>query len=376
MADRLIQILAFENVGPGAQVSLPHNLNVQGYAVTPDYAARDNAEFTIDAVTSNSVTVTNTSGAPAACHVWLERKHTIQRAFGAVGTTALAPQPFVPAVGGGGGGGAVSVASSSMSGDGSAGDPLTARGAFVWALGTTWADLYAQMQAVSGPKLCLVEFDPNGARQMTGTAQVELSNVWFVGFSRQDNFNAEMTEISIENDVEILADQQADGVGNRFFGFLRSTNIAWIIEHVVFNGSVIDGGTPERRLIIDLDGGRIQSSNQIVHGPINLTLKNGAEIFSQGGSYTFGLDGDSRVNLYGAAWLRGRVFKKMVGAVQATPALAGVIDAGSQWTDLTYDVDVDWSITQQCFIYGTPDKKLYALFYNSATGTIGAAGMW
>lgn len=108
MGTQLIQVVAFENVAPG-QHTLPHNLNVDGRALVPDIVMQSSADFSIDAVTSTEVTVTNTSAGAASCNVWLEFKHTTQRWFGAAQTTALSPNPFVPAVGGGGGGGGSTV---------------------------------------------------------------------------------------------------------------------------------------------------------------------------------------------------------------------------------------------------------------------------
>ena len=103
MATQLIQIVTFNNVLAGAQVALPHNINVNGRRFVPDFVTRDNASFTIDAVTDTTVTVTNTSGAPASCNVYLRFDHSEQRWFGARGIEQLVPAPFIPAVGGGGG---------------------------------------------------------------------------------------------------------------------------------------------------------------------------------------------------------------------------------------------------------------------------------
>ena len=123
MSTQLIQIVQFAALGAGAQASLPHNINVNGRALIPDFAARDNADFTIDAVTDALVTVTNTSGAPADCNVFLEFKQTTQRWFGAKQVQALSPQPFIPAAGGSGGAAAVEH-DESLAGDGSLATPL------------------------------------------------------------------------------------------------------------------------------------------------------------------------------------------------------------------------------------------------------------
>ncbi len=101
MADQLIQVVAFTNVAPGATVVLPHNINVAGRALIPDFVATSAGGFTVDA-DATTVTATNDGADVASVNVWLEFKHTIQRAFNGVQNTALVPQPFV-VVGGGGG---------------------------------------------------------------------------------------------------------------------------------------------------------------------------------------------------------------------------------------------------------------------------------
>lgn len=99
MGTQLIQVVTFEDVGAGQQITLPHALNVNGRALVPDLVLRDNADFTIDAVDSDSITVTNTSGGVATLNAWLEFKHTTQRWFGAQQTAALSPNPFIPTAG-------------------------------------------------------------------------------------------------------------------------------------------------------------------------------------------------------------------------------------------------------------------------------------
>ncbi len=98
MSTQLIQVVTFTNVGAGAQVTLPHNINVNGRALIPDVVMRDNGFFTIDNVTDAAITVTNTNAfAVQTLNAWLEFKQTTQRWFGAAQTTALTPNPYVPA---------------------------------------------------------------------------------------------------------------------------------------------------------------------------------------------------------------------------------------------------------------------------------------
>ena len=100
MADRLKNILRFNNVAAGVQATLPHELNVNDVSVLPDKALRSNGEFSIVSVTATDVTVQNGGSAAANCDVLVEHWHTIDRVFGAAQTKDLVPQPFVAAAGG------------------------------------------------------------------------------------------------------------------------------------------------------------------------------------------------------------------------------------------------------------------------------------
>lgn len=117
-ATRLLQTVTFTNVAPAATVVLPHDINVDGVAKIPDFVATDAPGFTV-AVNATTVTVTNTTGAPASVNVWLELKHSIPRQLSG-GVANLVPQPFVVAAGSGGGGGG-GEAGAEIYGDGSDG---------------------------------------------------------------------------------------------------------------------------------------------------------------------------------------------------------------------------------------------------------------
>ena len=101
---QLIQIVEFVFIGPGATETLPHNINVNNVPQTPDFVAADVGDLTI-VVDETTVTVTNNGPLQSAPNIWLELKHTIQRAFGADQTTSLFPRPFIVAAAGSTGGG-------------------------------------------------------------------------------------------------------------------------------------------------------------------------------------------------------------------------------------------------------------------------------
>jgi hypothetical protein len=95
MGSQLIQSVSFTNVAPAGQATLPHNINANGLALVPDFVAVTNGAFEVITVTDSAVTVQNNGVAAGDCYVWLEFKHTIQRAFDAVGVPSLTPNPFI-----------------------------------------------------------------------------------------------------------------------------------------------------------------------------------------------------------------------------------------------------------------------------------------
>jgi hypothetical protein len=101
---QLNQVLSFVDIGAGETAALSHDININGRAVVPDIVFRDNSAFSIVSVTASLVTVRNDGDGVGTLNVWLQRQHTIDRAYGADQTTELVPHPFVPAVGGSGDG--------------------------------------------------------------------------------------------------------------------------------------------------------------------------------------------------------------------------------------------------------------------------------
>ena len=101
----LDQVLTFAGVAGGATVALAHGINLNGTPAVPDFAFRDNGDFTVVSVTATTATVTNNALTPQTLNLYLWKRHTIEIAYGSVQTAHLVPQPFVPAAGGTGGGG-------------------------------------------------------------------------------------------------------------------------------------------------------------------------------------------------------------------------------------------------------------------------------
>ncbi len=99
MANQLKNIVRFVGLVLGVPVSLPHNLNVNGVAQTPDKVEPNIGGFTVTADATN-VTVTRVNS-ETAVDVYVEFWHSENRVFGASGAfqpTGLTPRPFVLAL--------------------------------------------------------------------------------------------------------------------------------------------------------------------------------------------------------------------------------------------------------------------------------------
>jgi hypothetical protein len=111
----LKSLLEVSDLGPGAEVTIPHNLHRFGVSQIPDHVGRDNASLEVleSDVTATDVTVRNTSDLPQSGRILCELWHSVERAFGARQVTEISP-PFIPAAGG--------------MADIEYGDPITVRG--------------------------------------------------------------------------------------------------------------------------------------------------------------------------------------------------------------------------------------------------------
>lgn len=151
---------------------------------------------------------------------------------------------------------------------------------FVWQAGVPWATIYTQMVAVTGPKICLVAFDPaapGGERQITnnGGAPQFISDIYFWALSGPLQ--------SINVFVRIQDGFVLGGVtetGGRVVGRLMSRDIGWDIRNT--GGAVIFTPAGTGYAEFQLDGGYITNSNPLVVGKVLAFLRNRAEL--QGGS--------------------------------------------------------------------------------------------
>ncbi len=299
MSTRLIQVLTFTNVAPAATVIQAHQINVNGTATRPDLVAADASGFTITA-DATQVSVTNNNPDPTTVHVWLERKHTTPRQLGALAN--LSPQPFVFAAGGGGGGGSAAV--------------------FQWNVGVPWATVYAAMAALTGPKICLVEYDPatNGDRTVTNNGGVpqDFNNILFVGLSGAPSDGTTATLV-FDDGIQFAPGPQ----GVR----LASQDVGW--DFSALTSAAFVATSPTTWTTFNMTGGRLDGSATagvgVFDGTLWLLLR---DVHAGGGNVGRCTDGTDEL------WLRAgtRVFNPIFIDDGNGNGLAVFADASCQWS--------------------------------------------
>jgi hypothetical protein len=188
-------------------------------------------------------------------------------------------------------------------------------GVIQWTIAKTWADVYAEILAMDGPKIVLVEYDPNAAngRNMTaeaGGAATDLNDCYFwawLGGRTPTPGDATSAYVRINLADGFLLMERSTGNGN--WAFLRSKDIYWRSNSgtAIFVG-IGAGGTGA--CFIDMDGGRLEGFNVIVQGSLTLNLKNNARITSLNTALfqTYGAQGSWRVRLASYSLLAAKVF--------------------------------------------------------------------
>lgn len=234
MAGRIHQVLTFNAVPAGGQATLAHDIRWNSRPVIPDWIIpqQGNGAFTIVSTTTTQLTIQNDEAAPANFSFWLLSHHSITREFGNVATQFLSPLPFVLGGGGGGGSGAAS-------------------NVVVWDLAKTWAAVYTEIQALTGPVICLVEFDPAGLKQRQMTAEgggvsTDLWNVLFIGVNSVNDGTGASLRIVVD-DGFVLGVNPASSTA-----LLQSQNIDWEPDCTTTSWTA-----PGARVSVQLDYGRI-----------------------------------------------------------------------------------------------------------------------
>lgn len=195
---------------------------------------------------------------------------------------------FVQGVDGGVTGVALSVGTCEIGGGGGGG---SGEGYFVWTLAKTWAEIYAEMQAFDGPKICLVEYDPNGQRIMTVTGETtDLNHILFMGESIIDI----QVEIAIEDGVKLTP---FDYGGGNLIAQLRSKDIWWEPACTTTPLVTASETDPETWTFFDINSGGMRPGGVCVDGNFSLYLYDGAYIESGFGAGAF-LIRDSFCHIY------------------------------------------------------------------------------
>lgn len=213
--------------------------------------------------------------------------------------------------------------------------PPTSSNLFVWQAGVPWATIYAQMVAVTGPKICLVAYDPaapGNERQMTdnGGAPTFISDVYFWGLSGPGQ--SQSIFISVKDGFKLGAVTE---IGGRQIGRLMSKNIGWDIRNST-SGDVftpIGAGYAE----FEIDGGYITGLNTFVTGKSFLTLQNKAQ--AQG----FGANGLFRPTANGS-------FCTMRGQSSVTSTIYNSV--GGPFS-VNLDIDTTCTVSAAMFVNAT-----------------------
>lgn len=273
--NRLWNSLTFTNVADGATVALPHGLTSNGKALVPDFGWLDKGDFTPTADATN-VSVTNNTGGVTTVHVLVCAIHSVARVFG--GSANLSPKPFWV------------VGSQGLSSTSSTSSNLV-----TWTAAKTWTEVYAEIQALNGPVICLVEA-LSTARVMTaegGGAPTDLTNVQFLSIVTASWHDTPSNPANVDLEDGFVLGLDADGVAVlngvnvNFFAFSTTTPI---VDGTPFaltlNGGQFAGGAAAAvgvtRLVASLSNeasvGASGATIILADGSHNITLQTGARV--------------------------------------------------------------------------------------------------
>lgn len=141
-----------------------------------------------------------------------------------------------------------------------------------WKVGDTWATAYAQLQAITGPKICLVEYDPTGDRAMTARAgdPTDLNEVIFLGTSCATRQDGEGVTIAVEDGFRLAATTAPTGLERCS---LQSQWITW--DFTALTTPAFTTGVNQRVVYTQL-GGQLKPSNtaSVFAGTVAVALTN------------------------------------------------------------------------------------------------------
>lgn len=214
---------------------------------------------------------------------------------------------------------------------------IHASGVFVWDLATSWATIYARMNAVPGPKLCLVQFDDATDRVMTnnGGVPTDLNEILLVGTSGVQG-QADV-HISV-NDGFLLATKSVAG---STYAYLNSKNIQWAFDNSAPIASFVAGSGDECN--INLEGGGLfgVGASPLVVGGLALFLSNRAFII--GDQYFRVTDNNAGVVMTGGSVITGT--SVFIGDGGGPHLFSVLMDASCQITSAAINAALTLSVS-------------------------------
>ncbi len=193
---------------------------------------------------------------------------------------------------------------------------------FQWRIGVTWATIYAQMNSVPGPKICLVEYDPatNGDRTVTnnGGSPQDFNNILFVGLAGAPS-DGVCPVLVFDDGIQFAAGPE----GVR----LASQDVGWNFSALTAPAYIAT--SPTTWTSFNMTGGDLRGSNTpgvaAFDGTLWLLLR---DVHANGGNVGRCTDTSDEL------WLRGgtRVFNPIFIDNGDNNGLAVYADASCQWS--------------------------------------------
>lgn len=199
---------------------------------------------------------------------------------------------------------------------------LSGGAVFSWTVGMTWATIYDQMSLVSGPKICLVEYDTatNGDRSVTnnGGSPQDFNSILFVGLSGAPS-DGTCAVLVIDDGIQFAPGPE----GVR----LSSQDVGW--DWSALTAPAFVATSPTTWTTYNMTGGDLRGSNTpgvaAFDGTLWLNLR---DVHAAGGHVGRCTDGTDEL------WLRAgtRVFNPIFIDDGNSNGLAVFADASCQWS--------------------------------------------
>lgn len=158
---------------------------------------------------------------------------------------------------------------------------LAAGGVFVWTAAKTWAQIYAEMNAAAGPKICLVEAVAGGRTMTAGAFNINHIYFWGMEGVNQgglDTNGMDATIINVDDGFTMSPSVDPEDGVNVYY--MRSKDIYWVIDAATTPLYTITGFNQAHFL---LERGYLESASRIGSGRTVFVLS-GATVQQQGGA--------------------------------------------------------------------------------------------